>query len=401
MIERTLAPYARSVFSQYPVVTITGPRQSGKTTMARMTFPDRPYVNLEHPLIRQFAEEDPVAFLDQYPDGAVIDEIQRVPGLLSYIQVIVDEKGKNSLFVLTGSQQFELMREISQSLAGRTALLRLLPLSFQELAPDFAPGVDEALFRGFYPRIYDQGIEPFQAYGDYFSTYVERDLRQLVKVKNLSLFQRFVQLCAGRCGQLLNLSSLANDTGISQSTAREWLTVLEASYIVLLLQPFFANIGKRLIKSPKMYFYDVGLACWLCGIEEEKQVTRHPLRGNFFENMVVMEALKYRYNRGRRNNLYFYRDSNGNEVDLVYTRGGQLLPIEIKAGKTVSNSFFTGVKRFCKLFQDQTPWPGIVVYGGEKEQRRRDVTVLPCQDLAGELARIEGTDMAARGGEDG
>ena len=380
-----MAEHAAFAFTKYPVVTITGPRQSGKTTLARSTFTDKPYANLENPVTRQFAEEDPVAFLGQYPEGAIVDEIQRVPDLLSYIQVIVDEKRENSLFVLTGSQQFELMRGISQSLAGRTALLKLLPLSFSELMPYFSLGIDEALFKGFYPRIYDQDIAPDQAYGDYFETYVERDLRQLVNVKNLSLFQRFVKLCAGRCGQLLNLNSLANDTGISQSTAREWMTVLEASYIVLLLQPFHANIGKRLIKSPKIYFYDVGLACWLCGIEEEKQIATHPLRGNLFENMVVMEVLKYRYNHAKRNNLYFFRDSNGNEVDLIYTKGQYLLPIEVKSGQTITPSYFSGLKKFRALFKEQLPWPGFLVYGGDTEQDRQNIKVIRIHSLARRL----------------
>ncbi len=390
MILRTMAEHATFAFTKYPVVTITGPRQSGKTTLARSTFTDKPYANLENPVTRQFAEEDPVAFLGQYPEGAIIDEIQRVPDLLSYIQVIVDEKRENSLFVLTGSQQFELVRGISQSLAGRTALLKLLPLSFSELMPYFTLGIDEALFKGFYPRIYDQDIAPSQAYGDYYETYVERDLRQLVNVKNLSLFQRFVNLCAGRCGQLLNLNSLANDTGISQSTAREWMTVLEASYIVFLLQPFHANIGKRLVKSPKMYFYDVGLACWLCGIEEEKQIATHPLRGNLFENMVVMEVLKYRYNHAKRNNLYFFRDSNGNEVDLIYTKGQYLLPMEIKSGQTITPSYFSSLNKFRALFQQQVPWPGFLVYGGDTEQDRQDTKVMRIHSLARRLEELAG-----------
>ena len=376
MISRILAAYAIANFAKYPVVTITGPRQSGKTTLARATFADRPYANLENPVTRQFAQEDPVAFLNQYPEGAVIDEIQRVPDLLSYIQVIVDERRRNSLFVLTGSQQFELMRGISQSLAGRTALLKLLPLSIPEVAARFSLDIDEMLFKGFYPRIYDQDIAPAQVYGDYFETYVERDLRQLINVKDLSVFQRFVRLCAGRCGQLLNLNSLANDTGISQSTAREWMTVLEASYIVFLLRPFHANIGKRLIKSPKIYFYDVGLASWLCGIEEESQIATHPLRGNLFENMAIIEALKYRYNNGKRNNLYFYRDSNGNEIDLIYVKGNDMLPIEIKSGLTISSAYFTSMKKFQTLFADHLPWPGFLIYGGETEQIRQDSKVM-------------------------
>jgi predicted AAA+ superfamily ATPase len=389
MIPRKLAAFAATAFKKYPVVTITGPRQSGKTTLARDTFADMPYANLENPVIRQFAEEDPVGFLNQYPEGAIIDEIQRVPELVSYIQVLVDEKRKNSQYVLTGSQQFELMRRISQSLAGRTSLLKLLPFSLEELSPYYSLGVDEMIYKGFYPRIYDQNIEPTQAYGDYYETYVERDLRQLINVKNLSLFQRFVRFCAGRCGQLLNLSSLANDTGISQSTAREWMTVLEASYIVFLLQPYYANIGKRLIKSPKIYFYDVGLAAWLCGIETEQQIATHPLRGNLFENVVIIEALKYRYHGGRRNNFYFYRDSNGNEIDLLYTRGQDILPIEIKSGQTITPSYFRGLKKFRTHFQERIPWPLVLVYAGQNEQYRTDIRVLRVDSLSKYLSTIE------------
>ncbi len=388
-IPRKLAENADNLFQKYPVITITGPRQSGKTTLARTTFSHKPYVNLENPLVREFAQEDPVAFLKQYPDGAVIDEIQRVPGLLSWIQVTVDEKRENSLYVLTGSQQFELVRDISQSLAGRAALLKLLPLSLEELAGLRLPAVDEMIYTGFYPRIYDQGIEPAQAYGDYFETYVERDLRQLMNIRNLSLFQRFVRLCAGRCGQLLNLSSLADDVGISQKTAREWITVLEASYIVFLLQPYYANIGKRLVKTPKLYFYDTGLAAWLCGIENESQVATHPLRGSLFENTVVMEALKFRYNRGKRSNLYFYRDSNGNEIDLVYSMGHFLLPIEIKSGQTITSNYFRGLKKFRSLFKEQIAGPSLLVYAGEVEQPRQDVHVITVYSLANYLQEVE------------
>jgi len=375
LIKRTLADYALYIFSRYPVITITGPRQSGKTTLARNTFPDKPYANLENPVVRQFALEDPIGFLNQYPQGAVLDEIQRAPELVSYLQVIVDETRENRLFVLTGSRQFELMENISQSLAGRTALLRLLPFSIKELETYGVGSLDEMIFRGFYPRIYDQDIPPGQAYGDYFETYIERDLRQLVNIKNLRLFQRFVTLCAGRVGQLLNLSNLANDTGISHSTAREWITVLEASYIVYLLPPFFRNIRKRLVKSPKLYFYDVGLASWLCGIENPSHVRNHPLRGNLFENMAVMEAMKYRYNLGRRDNLNFFRDSAGNEVDLIYNISHKMLPIEIKSGQTITSDYFRGLKRFSRLFPE-LPYGQLVIYAGEMIQERTGVKII-------------------------
>ena len=381
MIERTLTAQARNVFKKYPVVTIIGPRQSGKTTLARAVFPQKKYVNLENPATREFAREDPNGFLAQFPDGAVIDEVQRVPELVSYLQVIVDEKGVNGLFVLTGSQQFLLMKDVSQSLAGRTAILKLLPFSIEEAALFGEYDVDELIFRGFYPRIYDQDIPPDVALGDYYETYVERDVRQLINVRNLTLFQRFVRLCAGRVGQLLNLKSLADDTGISHSTAREWMSVLEASFIVFLLQPFHANIKKRLVKSPKIYFYDVGLASWLCGIEDVRQLTTHPLRGNFFENMVVIEAIKHRYNHGKRNNLFFYRDSSGNEIDILYGLLQQHVAIEVKSGKTVSADYFKAINKFAVNFPELV-MEKVVVYAGDQIQERKDVKVVTPFDLS-------------------
>lgn len=388
MIKRTLSDYAQFIFTKYPVITITGPRQSGKTTLARHTFSDKPYANLENPMVRQFAIEDPVGFLNQYPQGAVLDEIQRAPELMSYLQVIVDEKRTNSLFVLTGSSQFKLMEKISQSLAGRTAILKLLPLTIKELGTDAAESPDEIIFKGFYPRIYDQDIPPGQAYGDYFETYIERDLRQLVNIKNLSLFQRFVALCAGRTGQLLNLSNLANDAGISHSTAREWMAVLQASYIVYLLPPLYRNIKKRLVKSPKLYFYDVGLASWLCGIENTGHVMNHPLRGHLFENTVVIEALKYRFNQGKRDNLNFFRDSSGNEIDLVYNIAHTLLPIEIKSGQTISSDYFKGFKKFQKIFPD-LPYGQVIVYGGDTIQDRTDVRIITVDRFSKLLETID------------
>ena len=388
MVKRILSDYARFISTKYPIVTITGPRQSGKTTIAQQTFPDKPYANLENPVVRQFANEDPIGFLNQYPQGAVLDEIQRAPDLLSYLQVIVDEKKTNGLFVLTGSRQFDLMDRVSQSLAGRTALLKLLPFSIDEIEAYKIDSLDEILFKGFYPRIYDQDIPPGQAYGDYFETYVERDLKQLVNIRNMTLFQRFVTLCAGRSGQLLNLSSLANDTGITHSTAREWLTVLEASYIVYLLTPFYRNIGKRLIKSPKLYFYDVGLACWLCGVDNISHIKNHPLRGNLYENMVVIEALKYRFNHGKRDNLNFYRDSSGNEIDLVYNISHNMLPIEIKSGQTITSDYFKGLKRFKEVFQD-LPFGELLIYAGDISQERTGVKVLNIRKFSKFLRTVD------------
>lgn len=376
MIQRTIEPVLIKLAGQYPVVTITGPRQSGKTTLCRKVFPEYGYVNLEAPDIRSFAIDDPRGFLASHSNKVILDEIQRAPQLLSYIQAIIDNKRQAGQFILTGSQQFEVMNTISQSLAGRTALLKLLPFSLTELRTVYEPGsIDNLILSGCYPRIHDQQLNPTQAMGDYFETYVERDLRQLSAVKDLSLFERFVRLCAGRTGQLLNLQSLGNDAGISHACARSWLTLLEASYIVFLLQPWYANVSKRLIKSPKLYFYDVGLASYLLGLENETQVSRDPLRGNVFENMVVIEALKFRYNRGKRNNLFFYRDSNGNEVDLLAQQGRDLSAIEIKAGATINPDYFKGLRQFRKTVGEEWNVAAGVVYGGEDIQRRSDAVV--------------------------
>jgi predicted AAA+ superfamily ATPase len=303
-VVRLLHDPARALFAKYPVLTITGPRQAGKTTLCRDAFPDLAYVNLESPDRREFASGDPRGFLREVADGAILDEIQRAPELVSYIQEHVDEKRRNGLFVLTGSQQFRVTEAISQSLAGRTAILRLLPFTIAEAAALRTDlDADGMLYTGFYPRIYDQTLDPTQALGDYFETYVERDVRQISEIRNLSGFRTFVKLCAGRVGQLLNLQGLGNDAGVSHTTAREWISVLEASYVVFLLPPLHANVSKRLIKASKLYFYDVGLAAYLLGIENEKQIFAHPLKGALFENLIVMEALKHRYNQGLRSNL--------------------------------------------------------------------------------------------------
>jgi len=319
MVVREISNLLRELATQYPVVTVTGPRQSGKTTLVQALFHDKPYINLELLDQREFARTDPRGFLKKIPSGAVLDEIQRVPELLSYIQGIVDEAKVNGMFILTGSQQFEVLNSISQSLAGRTALLKLLPFSITEIKKNYGfSSINELIYKSFYPRIYDQNLDPTLAMRNYFETYIERDLRQLVQIKNLLLFQKFVRLCAGRVGQILNLNSLGNDAGVTHTTAREWLSLLEASYIVFLLEPFYRNVGKRLIKSPKLYFYDVGLASYLLGIENLTHLESHPLRGNLFENLVIAEILKFRFNQGKGNNLNFYRDSTGNEIDVIF-----------------------------------------------------------------------------------
>ena len=388
MIEREIMPRLTALFRQYPFVTVTGPRQSGKTTLCRAAFPDLAYANLEAPDQRDFAESDPRSFLAQFGEGAIIDEVQHVPALLSYLQVLADERGRNGLFVLTGSEQFRLSDAISQSLAGRTALLRLLPFSLPERQRTGASeAMDDIIYSGFYPRILDQGLEPHQALGDYFETYVERDVRRLGEIRNLSSFRRFVRLCAGRVGQLVNLSSLGSDAGVSHTTAREWLTVLEASYIVFQLPPFHANIRKRLIKSPKFYFYDVGLASYLIGIENREQVATHPLRGALFENVVVAEALKHRFNRGRRSNLSFFRDSRGLECDIFYETGRGIGAIEVKSGSTVASDYCDSLNRIADLMPNISA--KAVVYGGEARQSRGDCEIVPLSDLSGALERFD------------
>ena len=375
MIERNIAPVLQQLATQYPVITLTGPRQSGKTTLTRRLFSDKPYVTLEDPDTRRFAMEDPRGFLMQFAQGAILDEIQRAPELTSYLQGIVDAVPKPGRFVLTGSHQFELMSQVSQSLAGRTAVLRLLPFTLAEVhrlrggmaLPDLA----QTLLTGFYPRIHDQRLDPSQALADYFATYVQRDLRQLAAVQDLQRFERFVRLCAGRTGQLLNLSSLGNDAGVTHSTARAWIDLLQSSYIVHLLPPWFANTGKRLVKASKLYFHDVGLACWLLGLRSAAQVARDPLWGSLFENFVIMEAMKDRLNAGATAEMYFYRDSEGNEVDLLIPVGTKMHAIEIKAGATINPDYFKGLKTFA-AHQPAVFASGCVVFGGADGQSRSD-----------------------------
>ncbi len=388
MIKREITPCLVELFRKYPFVTVTGPRQSGKTTLCRAAFPHLKYVNLEAPDQREFAESDPRGFLSHIGEGVILDEIQRVPELLSYLQVHADEARRNGLFVLTGSEQFRLSDAINQSLAGRTALLRLLPFSLAERRGIGASeSIDDILYSGFYPRIHDQKLEPRQALGDYFETYVERDVRQIGEIRNLSSFHRFVRLCAGRVGQLANLSALGADAGVSHTTARHWLTVLEASYVVFQLPPFYANIRKRLVKSPKLYFYDVGLASYLIGIEHAGQIATHPLRGALFENAVVLEALKHRFNRGYRSNLSFFRDARGLECDLLYENGNGICAIEIKSGATIASDYFNALNRIARVLPQISG--KAVVYGGADRQSRRDGEVVPLAGLGEVLEQFD------------
>ena len=380
MIPRDAETTIHTMLHGFPVVTITGPRQSGKTTLARAIFTDKPYASLEDPDIRLFARDDPRSFLDRFPNGAILDEIQRCPELLSYLQSRIDEDGRMGLYILTGSQQFGLLSKISQSLAGRTAFIELLPFSLQELkGAGLSPtDADTILYKGCYPPIYDRQIPPGAWFSAYTTTYVERDVRQILQIQNLETFQRFIRLCAGRTGQLLNLSSLASECGITHNTAKSWISVMEASYIIFLLRPHQANFKKRIVKMPKLYFNDVGLASWLLGIRTVEHITTHPLRGALFETFIISELIKSRLNRGEQPDLYFWRDSNGNEVDVIAEQDGKLRPIEIKSGKTLSPESTRGLKKWLALAKEQSTSPTLI-YGGEESYQHEGIQIMGWQ----------------------
>jgi len=382
MIPRTALVTVLRLARGFPIAALTGPRQSGKTTLARAAFPAKPYVSLENPDQLAYATTDARRFLANYPDGAIIDEVQRCPELFAYLQGRVDEHRRMGDFILTGSQQFGLLSKITQSLAGRVGLVHLLPFSQSELAragrsPD---NVDVALWQGAYPAIYDRDIAPGDWFPNYVATYVERDVRQLLAVRHLGLFQRFLKMCAARCGQLLNLSSLAADCGISHVTAREWLTVLEASYIVRLLPPYHRNFGKRLVKTPKLYFLDVGLAAWLLGIRDARTIATHAMRGALFETMVIGEFIKQRHNAGQPAELYFWRDNIGHEVDLLFETGDKLQPVEIKSGATFSSDWLDAARRWKSFAGDAAldPW---IIHGGDRSFDRNGVRAFSLRAL--------------------
>lgn len=377
IIERDIAVELRNLARQYPVVTITGPRQSGKTTLVKIVFPAYDYFSLESPDIRERALADPRGFFNRPAVGFILDEIQKAPALLSYIQEIVDKENIAGKFVLTGSQNLLLMQSVSQSLAGRVALLNLLPLTISELTRLVNRGftVDEYLWSGFFPRLHERGMEPHRVYDNYYETYIQKDLRDLLQVRDILLFQKFVHLCAGRVGQIFKASELANETGVSVTTIISWLSILQESYIVFLLEPYYANINRRLIKSPKLYFYDVGLASYLLGIENAAQISRDPLRGSLFENMVVAELVKFRCNQGLKPALYFYRDKNMNEVDIVHVAGRQLLPVEIKSAQTFDKGFLKGINYLKKVFPGRIIKP-TVIYAGKEEQAGEEFSLL-------------------------
>ncbi|MDF1654868.1 MAG: ATP-binding protein [Coxiellaceae bacterium] len=371
-IKREMSGELLSMASSYPVVTVVGPRQSGKTTLVKACFPDLPYVNLESIDKQQAALEDPQGMIEAYAEtGAIFDEIQNVPQLLSCIQVVVDAQDKKGQFILTGSHQLDLHQAITQSLAGRTALLSLLPLTIAEtkqLGEVFS--LDEYILQGFYPRIYRDKLNPTKMYRQYVQTYVERDVRKIINIKDLQQFQVFIRLCAARVGQMINYSNIANEMGVSYHTVKQWLSVLEATFIIYRLPPYYANINKQLVKSPKLYFYDVGLATYLMKLEDIDQVFHNAAHGALMENLCINELIKTRLNKGLDPNLFYYRDSQGCEVDVLYQQGDKLIPIEIKAGKTYQQRFSKGIDKLREYLGDKLG-QGYVVYAGEHEQNIR------------------------------
>lgn len=362
---------------QFKAVAVTGPRQSGKTTLVKKVFPDKPYVNLENPDTRRFAIEDPRGFLNNYPEGAILDEIQRVPDIFSYLQQMLDESKQKGKFILTGSNNFLLQENISQSLAGRVAYLFLLPLSYGEIG-DYS-NINGLLLKGCYPAIYSADTNHIKFFQNYIRTYVERDVRLIRNISDLYTFEKFLHLLAGRTGQLLNMSSLSNDVGVDVKTIGSWISVLETSFIVFRLRPYHENFNKRVVKMPKLYFCDTGLACSLLGIENETQLATHPLRGNLFENAVVIDFLKRRYNAGKESNLYFWRDNTGNEIDLLLVNSDKKTPVEIKSSQTISGDFFKGIQFWNKISDSEG---GYIVYGGDTMQKRSNgITAIPFQRM--------------------
>jgi predicted AAA+ superfamily ATPase len=380
LLTRTAEKELRTLAGQFKAVAVVGPRQSGKTTLVRMAFPDKAYVSLENPDTRRFAIEDPRGFIAGYPDGAILDEIQRTPDIFSYLQQVLDENKGNGRFIITGSNNFLLQENISQSLAGRVGYLYLLPLSINEL-PKHKFSVNEQIHKGFYPAIYDKNgqTEVGKYYLNYIRTYIERDVRLIRNVTDLYTFERFLRLCAGRTGQLLNMNSLAVETGVDNKTIGAWLSVLEASFVVFRLQPYHKNYNKRIVKMPKLYFYDTGVASALLGIENPDQLALHPFRGGLFENMIIVDFLKSRYNKGKPNNLYFWRDSLGTEIDLLVEKANSLLPIEIKSGQTITDDYFKSMSAWLRISGMEKGW--VIYAGDEKQVRSNGITVLPLNEM--------------------
>lgn len=376
MIQRTAEATLHRLAKGFPVICVTGPRQSGKTTLAKKAFPDKPYISLEDPDIARLAREDPRGLLDSYKDGLILDEAQAVPEIFLYLKTAIDKDPVPGRYIVTGSYQFSLLEGVTESLAGRAAFVTLYPFSVQELKGAGIPLSEpfETLLKGFYPPVYDREVTVYDWYTNYISSYIERDVRSVINVKDLGQFQIFVKMCASRVGQLLNLSALAQDCGITHNTAKSWISVLESSGIVFLLKPYHNNYGKRLVKSPKLYFVDTGVVCRLLGIKDAEQLFMHPNRGNIFECFVVAEMLKNRLNKGLSPELYFWRDNTGNEVDVIYEDGSVIRSVEIKSGKTFSTEYTSGLETWMR-FSGEDPASCSIVYAGDMEMKMKEITV--------------------------
>lgn len=385
MIKRTLGEQIKLMAAKMPVISITGPRQSGKTTLAKQCFPDYEYMNLENPDVLEFAKSDPRLFLSQHKKGIIIDEAQVMPELFSYIQTISDENNKTGEFILTGSQNFLMSEKISQSLAGRVFITHLLPFSIEEIkkSKHWMENSNHYIFNGFYPRIYDKDIAPNLFYPSYIQTYTERDIRQIINVSNLHSFQRFMRLVAGRTGQLLNYSNIANELGHDLKTIKSWFSILESSFIIFFLQPHHKNYSKRLVKTPKLFFYDTGLACSLLGIKNEDEINLHWAKGALFENLIISDIAKNYLNKSQNPSMFFWRDNTGNELDCLIEGALSLKRIEIKSASTIHPDFFKGLEYYNKL-SDSTSENSFLVYGGNKNLRRKEATVLSWKNT-GEL----------------
>ncbi len=385
MIQRAASTKIKQLARKFPAVGLLGPRQSGKTTLAKELFPKKPYISFENQDNVLLATKDPRAFLGQYKNGAIFDEIQRVPQLLSYMQGVIDaQPNKVGLFIITGSQNLLLLESISQTLAGRIAFIHLLPFSFTELEESkySKQSLNKLILNGGYPRLYDKKINPVDYYPNYLLTYVERDVRQIKNITNLALFQRFLKVCASRVGQEVNYTSIGNDTGVDQKTIMSWFGILEASFIAFRLQPFYKNLGKRLTQMPKLYFYDTGLCCSLLELENESHVNTHPLRGALFENLIILELLKTRYNNGQRGNLYYWRDRTGNEIDVLIDQSSQVIPVEIKTASTFNTDYVKGINYWKKINPDTKK--SYVIYNG-KSATLNTTEILNWKELGAKL----------------